>query len=76
MAEISLNVPNDQVGRVVDALCIFGGYTGDPNDVPARRAFAKHVLGDQLRQIVLRVERTEAAATAMASVTVDPITID
>lgn len=76
MAEITLNIPNAQAVRVVNALCAVGGYAGDPEDQPARRDFARGVLADYLRQTVLRYEQQQAAAQAMAAVTVEPITVD
>lgn len=76
MAEIVLTIPNAQVGRVVTALCIVGGYDGDPEDNAARREFARGVIKEQVRELVLQVERQEAAAAMRAGVTVDPVTID
>lgn len=76
MAEIPLKIPNDQIDRVVNALCLDGGYVGDPDDQASRREFALSVIREDLRQKVLRVERTQAAALAMAGVTVDPITVE
>lgn len=76
MAQISLQIPDDQIARVVDALCQIGGYAGEPSDQPARRAFARRVLGDQLRQTVLRFEQGRAMNAASSSVTVDPLTVE
>lgn len=76
MAEIVLTIPNDQIGRAVEALCDAGGYEGDPNDRTARRDFARHVVAQFIRQTVMQAERQQAMTDAIASVTVDPITID
>lgn len=76
MADIVLTIPNDQINRAVDALCAAGGYSGDPNDQPARRAFAREVIVRFVRQTVTDRERQLAMAAAMEAVTVDPITID
>lgn len=76
MADIVLTIPNNQLSRVVDALCIAGGYTGSLADQASRREFARTVVGDLVRQTVLRVERNEAATRAMADVIVDPITVE
>lgn len=76
MAEIVLSIPNAQVGRVVDALCQVGGYSGTPDDEPSRRDFAKGVLVRHVKQTVMQVEREQAVAAATASVTVDPITVE
>jgi hypothetical protein len=74
MAEITLQVPNEQIPRVVNALCQIGGYSGDPEDQPARRAFAKRVLADHLRWLVLRVEAGRLRSTAMS--TVEPLDVE
>ena len=76
MAEIVLTIPNGQVARAVDALCSSGGYSGSPTDQPARREFAREVVAKFIRQTVMQAERQQAMSAAMASVTVDPITID
>ena len=76
MADIVLTVPNNQIVRVVNALCVAGGYTGDPADQPARNAFAKSVIAAQIRATVLRMERGQAAEQAMTAVVVSPISID
>lgn len=76
MADIVLTIPNDQIARVVDALCAVGGYSGDPDDRPARREFARGVIVQQVRKTVMQHERNQAVAEAMSAVTVDPVTID
>lgn len=74
MANITLQVPDDQVARVVDALCQIGGYSGDVDDQPARRAFAKRVLADHLRWMVLRVEASRRSAAQTS--TPEPLDIE
>lgn len=76
MAEFSVFIPDDQVARVVDALCVVGGYTGDPDDQKAKREFARQVVIRDIRATVLKVERTQAMADAMTAVTIDPVPID
>lgn len=76
MANIVLTIPDDQIGRAVDALCAAGGYSGDPSNQPARRAFAREVVIRFVRQTVIDRERQQAMAAAMEAVTVTPITID
>lgn len=76
MATIVLTIPDDQIGRAVDALCAAGGYSGAPDDHAARRAFAREAIARFVRQTVVDRERQQAMAAAMASVTVDPITIN
>lgn len=76
VAEIVLTIPNDQITRVIDALCEAGGYAGDVSDRAARRDFARSVLAMYVRQTVMQSERKRAMAEAIAAVTVDPITIE
>lgn len=76
MATIVLTIPDNQISRAVDALCAAGGYSGDPNNNAARRAFAREAVARFVRQTVIDRERQLAMAAAMEAVTVDPITID
>lgn len=76
MAEFVLTIPNEHIARAVDALCSTGGYSGSPNDQPARREFARAEVAKFIRQTVMQAERQQAMTAAMAAVTVDPITID
>lgn len=73
MAQIVLDVPAAQVGRVVDAMCKAGGYRGDPADDAARRAFTRQMLATYVRSVVATTERTAALATA--GVAVDPVDV-
>jgi hypothetical protein len=75
VAEFALTIPDDQVDRVVDALCAVGGYTG-PDDRKSRRDFAREVVIRYVRATVMQVERNQAVADAMAAVTVEPVPID
>jgi hypothetical protein len=76
VADIVLTIPNEQIGRAIDALCTAGGYAGDPDDKAARRDFARRVVAQFVRDTVMQAERQKAVTDAMANVTVDPITID
>lgn len=77
MAEISFSIPNAQVGRMVDALCIRGGYSGDPEDEPARRDFARGVVREFIRQAVREVEMQQAYEALQAErPNVDSITVE
>lgn len=75
MADFTISIPDDQVARVVGALCIAGGYDG-PDDQKAQRDFAKSVVVRDIRATVLQVERTAAMADAMTAVTIPPVPID
>lgn len=55
MASISLTIPDDQLDRVVDALCLAGHWS--PALGVSRNAFAKQEVARLLRQRVLEVER-------------------
>lgn len=73
MATISLNVPDAQMSRVVDALAVAGDYNPDV-DGP-KGAFAKEYVIRMVRQTVLSVERAEREREAMQSI-VDPDPVD
>ena len=65
MAQLIFNIPDDQVGRVVDALAIFYGYraedeNGDPNP-EGKPAYVKRKIATEMRARVRRVERQQAA---------------
>lgn len=75
MADIVLTIPNNQIARATDALCAVGNYADDPDDANARREFARGVLRDYLRRVVLDFERQQAMSAAMASVSIDAITV-
>ena len=77
MADITITIPNAQVQRVVDALATYGGYVPTPqvpdaNDVLTptdqelvleKREFARKQIIAFVKQVVLEVERREAAIT-------------
>lgn len=68
MANIVIVIPDAQVTRVVDALCLSGKWTEDLG--VSRTAFAKAEAARLLRERVLSIERqtmlSQAAATAAA----------
>ena len=72
MAQIPLTIPNAQVSRVVNALCIAGGYSGDPNDNAARNAFAVAHLAKYVRDTVQRIEHGQAIDAMYASAPAPP----
>lgn len=77
MADFTLTIPDDQVDRVVEALCHASGYAGDPQDTKATRDCARAHVVAYVRRTVAQVEQEKAMAAAMAAVTTnDPITID
>lgn len=58
MAQIILNVPDASLNRVVDALCIAGGYTPAQG---TKAAFAKAFVIKQMMGVVRDVEARIAA---------------
>lgn len=67
MATISFDIPNAQLARLVNAYCIEKGYTGDPDDQPARREFAREAIRNDMRETVRRVEMRQAYDAALRS---------
>ncbi len=57
MLPITINIPNDEKARVVDALCAAGGWTSDKG---SKEAFFKNVLIDYIVNTVRNVEQTQA----------------
>ena len=76
MADIVVTVPNSQIGRTIEAMCIAGGYAGDPEDQPARREFARRMVRDYIRQTVMQVERQQAFQEATSAMTIVPVSVD
>lgn len=74
MAEFAVFIPDDQVERVVDALCVVGRYDG-PGDRRSRREFARQVVIQYVRATVVQVEQSQAVAEAVATASVDPVTV-
>lgn len=75
MAEFAVFIPDDQVDRVVDALCLVGRYDG-PDDRSTRREFARQVVIQYVRATVVQVEQSRAVAEAVAATPADPVPID
>lgn len=77
MAEFAVHIPDDQVDRVVGALCAVGGYVpGEDDSQKASRDFAKAVVVRYIRATVMQYEHQRAMAEAMSSVVVPPVPID
>ena len=77
MAEFTVHIPDDQVDRVVGALCAVGGYApGEDDGQKVRRDFAKSVVVRYIRSTVMQHEHQRAMAEAMSSVDVQPVPID
>jgi hypothetical protein len=73
MASISLEYPDAQGKRIVDALCLDGGWSADMG--VTRAAFAKAQAATIIRQRVLEIERTSARQAAVAAVP-EPTPVD
>ena len=72
MAKIALDIPEDQVDRVVAAVCTYGGYDG-PDTKKGRLAYVQRELGRHLVDIVVRVEAAQAQADAARTAPPDPL---
>lgn len=77
MPHITIEIPPEHVDRAIRALCIAGGYAGDPDDQAARHEFARSMIRAYVRTTVQQVEQRDAAEAALAAVTPpDPIDVD
>lgn len=74
MATITINIPDDQMPRVIDGLCKAGGWRSVELD-GARGAFAKKMVVDYVRDTVKAVERATAVEAAIAA-TPQPTAVD
>ncbi len=63
MAVIPLNIPDAQVSRFIEALAIRGGYDPDIHG-PNKNRFAKDILQDVLKSLVLHIEAGVASNLA------------
>ena len=61
MAQLIIDIPDEQATRVLDRLAEAYGYDG----VGSKAAFIKAYLADQLRQSVIAQERRNAAAAVV-----------
>jgi hypothetical protein len=66
MATITLTYPDDQQQRIVNALCEEGGWT--PESGVTRGAFAKRMVVDYVKRVVVAQDRAAARAAALAAV--------
>jgi len=66
MASITLTIPDDQLERVVDALCALHGFEDDL-DPPSKEEFARIVVRDFLIRSVSKHEARLARLAASAS---------
>lgn len=74
MAQITLNIPDAMMPRVIDALAARGHWTDTTG--PPKGAYAKQVLADWLKEETMRYERREAERKALeALVDAPPVDI-
>ena len=66
MASITLNIPDDQLERVVEALCALHGWEDNP-DAPPKEEFARSAVSAFLKRSVKRHEARLARLAASAS---------
>lgn len=67
MASITLNIPDAQAQRVLDAVADRFGWV-DQATSGTKAAFAKQQIADWLKRTVVEYERRLATETALASV--------
>lgn len=76
MAQIVLDIPDDQADRVLDAFV--GRYLPADGSVPRpttraqKAAFVKGIVADQIKQIVMDYERKQRERAALEAVVVPP----
>lgn len=70
MAQLTLNIPDAMMPRVIDALAARGHWT-DMTGTP-KPAYAKQVLADWLKEETMRYERREAERKALEAVVDQP----
>lgn len=64
MATISITIPDAVLPRVIDALCIDGGYERLSNPRPTKPQFARGHIAGYVRRVVIQVESQQAAQLA------------
>lgn len=67
MATILLTIPDAQMPRAIDALCLAGGWRTIELD-GARGAFAKAMVIRFIRETTLEVEKTKATKVAVEAI--------
>lgn len=66
MASVTIQYPDSEQARVIEALCIDGGWT--PELGVTKGAFAKQQVARLVRERVREVETAQARHNALASV--------
>lgn len=59
MAVISINIPDNQLSRVIDGICLGQGYQATINGSPnpeTKGQFAKRMLIEKMKQMVMQGE--------------------
>lgn len=72
MATISINVPDQELDRVVSALCEYGLYSEVAEEGETPPQFAKGVVTTFIKSVVRTVERRAAEAEALSSIVDSP----
>lgn len=67
MASISLDYPDAQQARILNAMAAAGGWT--PELGIAKGPFVKRMIADYVKRTVVHQERLEAQQAALAAVT-------
>lgn len=77
MATIQINIPNNQINRVVNALCSQGGY-GGLGSAQDKQEFARQEVIKFIKRTIKESEGFTTTQTALATLDTDinTITID
>lgn len=72
MAQIIINIPNDKLSRVIDALCSLHGYRATLLDGTAnpetKQQFAKRKIIEKIKDDVRSIELSSSYATSQQTI--------
>lgn len=74
MAQINFTIPDDKIGRILDAFAAV--YAFQPGQGQTKAQFAKSKIREHIREIVVRAEAAEAQRVAVATVQAEVDSID
>lgn len=70
MAQITIDIPNQQAQRVLDALCADGGY--NPESGQTQQQFAKQYIAQLIKGRVRTYENLKAQEDAIKNIVLPP----
>jgi hypothetical protein len=74
MAQITINIPDDKISDVKDALCDYGGYSANSGLTKAQ--FAKKVVADMVKDIYRSYVANNAAEQARVNAELQVKSVD